>query len=58
MLELELFNRHGNNVLVMSTSDWETFKETFKAKYPEVYEDMKKNMNFNLTPVTIFPEGD
>jgi hypothetical protein len=56
--EPEIVERHGTDILIMSEADWTCFKEKVKAKYPELYEEFKETMNFELTPVKIFTGED
>lgn len=50
----EIIERHGNDLLIISHADWVCFRENVKAKYPELYEEFKETMNFDMTPVTVF----
>lgn len=56
MLEDELSRIHENEVYIMNKSDWNNFINNVKEKYPDVYQDFKENMNFNLTPVILNEE--
>lgn len=47
----KIIKRHGNNIYVMNQNDFNNFISFMKEKHPAVYDDIKENANFDITPI-------
>ena len=49
----QLKERHGEEIFVISRVDMNAINDFIKQHHPEVHEEMKEKINFDITPVDI-----